>query len=266
MQRRDALSVAAVGLFCVGAFTAIASPVSGASSILPAIVSLVTCATLAGLAIWLVQARDDAITRADVIEGQMARLEDDVASLTRELEDLRTSDPVTGVLNRRTFLRRLAETIRRDQRLGKPLAVAIVELDSFLQINDRFGRIGGDEALRKAAAALRTATRGTDFVGRIGGSEFGMVLAECEDPRRVVERFFETLRAKSVGGAPPLPLRAWAGVVSATEVAPGLELADFVQLAEQALRSARGTAWRYEAVKAVPRPAATPVPGVPVSS
>jgi diguanylate cyclase (GGDEF)-like protein len=246
-------TVAALGLFALGAVTTIVSPAGGGPSALAAGIALAAYGSLAGLAVWLAHARVEAETRSEVLEARVERLEQDAASFQGELDNLRTSDPVSGTLNRRAFLRRLAETIRRDQRLGRPLALVLVDVGHLAEITERFGGAGGEEALRKTAAALRAATRDTDFVGRFSACELGAVLAECDEPRRVVERFFETLSRESIGDDPPWPLTASAAVAIADKVVPGLELADFVQVAESTLRPVRTRAWGYDAVRVEPR-------------
>jgi len=252
-SRRVVVSAAALGLFAMGTVAAIVWPASGASSILPAVVLLATCAALAGLALWLAQARGESDARAEVLEEQIQRLEDDSRALGAELEELRTSDPVTGVLNRRAFLKKLSETIRRDRRLERPLVVLLIEVDQFRRINDRLGRLAGDEVLRKTAAALRGVTRGTDFVGRIGGSEFGVVLAECENPDPAIQRLVSALEHQSVGRDEVLPLVVSVGAAIARSAPSGVDLADFIQLAEQSLYTVRGVPWGVQVSVLEPR-------------
>lgn len=111
------------------------------------------------------------------------------------LEVAVTTDALTGLSNRRAFFDRLeAESARR---ANGPLAVAMVDIDHFKAVNDRYGHPGGDEALRAVASALKGSVRTGDHVARIGGEEFailidGLELAEaggvCEQVRaRVAE-------------------------------------------------------------------------------
>jgi diguanylate cyclase (GGDEF)-like protein len=126
------------------------------------------------------------------------------ATHCREIRDVRSCDEVTGALNRTSFLKRLDEAILRDARLGKSLSFLLVDIEGFRAINAERGRLGGDDVLKSVSQAIQGATRGTDFVGRMGGDEFGVVLNECEDSRPAVNRLFVALQALNAdsGGAP----------------------------------------------------------------
>ena len=87
-------------------------------------------------------------------------------------------DPLTGLLNRRAFMRELEAEIERSRRYGRPLALALGDLDDFKAINDSDGHPGGDRALEEVAALLEGTLRASDFVFRIGGDEFALLLPE----------------------------------------------------------------------------------------
>jgi diguanylate cyclase len=95
---------------------------------------------------------------------------------TEEFRKLATVDPLTGLHNRRVADQRLASEVARSQRYGQPLAVMMVDLDGFKQINDRHGHAAGDAVLREFAACLNSAIRGSDVALRIGGDEFMVLL------------------------------------------------------------------------------------------
>jgi len=191
-------------------------------------------------------------TQRLVLDAHLLRLKentlrDDHASLqetshnqARELRDARTHDASTGALNRSAFLRRLEETIARDGRLGKSLAFLLVDVEGFKAINIERGRIGGDAVLQRVVHALSDATRGTDWIGRLGGDEFGVVLNECEDPGPAVERIFASLRS-GVGGEGSVAIHVAVGAVTIENPAAGVELSELFRLAEGALASVRGT-------------------------
>lgn len=156
----------------------------------------------------------------------------------RELRDAKTHDASTGALNRSSFLRRLEETVARDARLGKSLSFLLVDVEGFKAINIERGRIGGDAILLKVAHALADATRGTDWVGRLGGDEFGVVLGECEDPGPAVNRIFSSLKGEADGAA---SICVSVGAVTIENPAAGFELSELFRIAEGALASVRGT-------------------------
>ena len=86
------------------------------------------------------------------------------------------TDGLTQVANHRHFQDRLREEFRRAQRYDDPLALILVDLDHFKNVNDNFGHQVGDEVLAAMAACVKAAVRETDFVARYGGEEFAVLL------------------------------------------------------------------------------------------
>ncbi len=109
---------------------------------------------------------------------------------TRDVLHLAHTDPLTGLANRRTLRNALDRELARASRYGHPCAVLVLEIDRFKEVNDRFGHLAGDEALRKVAATLTGSCRATDTLARFGGDEFVVVLphATAEEAYRVGER------------------------------------------------------------------------------
>ncbi|MFW6085025.1 MAG: diguanylate cyclase [Gemmatimonadota bacterium] len=91
---------------------------------------------------------------------------------------LSANDSLTGVLNRRAFGERWEAELSRARRYGRPISVAVLDIDYFKQFNDHHGHAAGDVALKTVARALRGRVRSTDFVGRLGGEEFAVALPE----------------------------------------------------------------------------------------
>jgi len=117
---------------------------------------------------------------------------------SQELERLSREDPLTRLANRRDFDERLDHEIRRAARMRTPLATAMIDLDFFKQVNDRYGHAIGDAVLREAANLVRQECRAIDVIGRYGGEEFALALpgcdlcagiAVCERIRTAFERF-----------------------------------------------------------------------------
>jgi diguanylate cyclase (GGDEF)-like protein len=95
-----------------------------------------------------------------------------LAIMNSRLERLSITDELTGLFNRRHAMTRLDEQWALVDRYGRPLTIAMVDIDHFKRINDAYGHDAGDSVLRRVAGMLRDQTRGTDAVCRVGGEEF----------------------------------------------------------------------------------------------
>lgn len=91
---------------------------------------------------------------------------------------LSANDSLTAVLNRRSFEERWESELARARRYGRPISVAVLDIDYFKQFNDRHGHAAGDATLAAVARVLKGRIRATDFVGRMGGEEFAVALPE----------------------------------------------------------------------------------------
>jgi diguanylate cyclase (GGDEF)-like protein len=122
-----------------------------------------------------------------------------VLALARARSEAGT-DSVAGCMNHRAMRLRLTEEIGRAQRSGGQLSCAIVDLDDFKLVNDRFGHLVGDTVLRQSAHALRGEFRAFDRVARYGGDEFVVILPSADLDSAVVagERALERVRAVSL--------------------------------------------------------------------
>ena len=98
----------------------------------------------------------------------------------RELERLATLDGLTNVYNRRAWLAKAQTEMAVSVRYGHPVAVVMIDLDHFKQINDTRGHDAGDRALRFIADALRVSARAGDVVGRYGGEEFCVLMSHAD--------------------------------------------------------------------------------------
>lgn len=137
-----------------------------------------------------------------------ASLERKVTERTRALEEanhrleqLSITDPLTGLANRRRFADALETEWRRAQQTGRPIALAMIDIDQFKLYNDHFGHLGGDDCLRRVAAALNGGVRpGSDLAARYGGEEFAIVLpgTDVAGARAVAERLRAGVEAMRV--------------------------------------------------------------------
>jgi diguanylate cyclase (GGDEF)-like protein/PAS domain S-box-containing protein len=97
------------------------------------------------------------------------------------LEHRALHDPLTGLPNRTLFDDRLAQAIRQGNRDATPLALLLMDVDRFREINDTFGHHYGDVLLLQLGERLRDLLRESDTIGRLGGDEFAMVLPQCDE-------------------------------------------------------------------------------------
>ena len=98
--------------------------------------------------------------------------------LTAELQHLASTDVLTGLPNRRQLMAAVETEICRAGRTGRPLSLALIDIDHFKRVNDRHGHPSGDAVLCEVAEVLREVTRGGDVLGRFGGEEFAVLMPD----------------------------------------------------------------------------------------
>jgi len=120
---------------------------------------------------------------------------DRIRKLQSTLEQMVVNDPLTGLHNRRYLMDRLLQEMQRSDRHGEPLALAMLDLDSFKPINDQYGHVLGDKVLRAVGNAIAKSIRVSDIAARYGGDEFGVILPQTppEGAMRVCERLLRAI-------------------------------------------------------------------------
>ncbi|WP_326534073.1 sensor domain-containing diguanylate cyclase [Pseudorhodoferax sp.] len=146
------------------------------------------------------QATRQRLQAAFQLEKANIRLEQQVQERTAELarardaaEKLARLDALTGVANRRSFQEVAEREFLRARRYAHPLSVLVFDIDLFKQINDTHGHAAGDMVIRGVAGIVRNAVREVDFVARIGGEEFAVLLPDV--PQAAAQGTAERLRA-----------------------------------------------------------------------
>jgi two-component system cell cycle response regulator len=124
--------------------------------------------------------------------GRTKVLQEELLEQTRRLESLIFEDALTGLANRRYILTQLGSSVSAARRHGRPLSVAIVDIDHFKPVNDAYGHAVGDRVLVRVASALSDHLRAEDQLGRLGGEEFLVVLGDTDGA--AAERVTEKLR------------------------------------------------------------------------
>lgn len=173
------------------------------------------------------------------VEAERARLEAEVErERAAELEQHALRDPLTGLGNRRLMAQQLPTLLAEARHRGEPVSVALIDLDHFKGVNDRFGHAAGDAVLVRMAELLRANTRAGDLLVRLGGEEFLVVLVgtAAEAAREVMERLRHHLQqADWQAVAPGLMVTLSAGLAST----PACGVDDLRRAADEALYRAK---------------------------
>jgi diguanylate cyclase (GGDEF)-like protein len=149
-------------------------------------------------------------------------------------------DPLTGLLNRRAFLQDAEVLLQQQIMRDRPIAVLLIDLDDFKSINDRFGHAAGDKVLQIFAKTARGSLRQTDLIGRLGGEEFTIVLADASiDNAYLVADRLRKAFAAAAGVVEGAAVHATASVGVAVIVDPSQDLTKLITLADQALYLAK---------------------------
>jgi diguanylate cyclase (GGDEF)-like protein len=125
-------------------------------------------------------------------------------ALTDRLRVLVETDPLTGVGNRRQFMKRLGAEFGRAERAQRPLGLLVVDIDRFKAVNDSYGHQVGDAVLVAVARILVTAGRKYDTIARIGGEEFAIILPEVDTTRAIAVAERMRKRVEEAAGTPAL--------------------------------------------------------------
>ncbi len=167
---------------------------------------------------------------------------DRIRKLQQSLEQLVVSDPLTGLHNRRFLMDRLTQEMQRCDRHQEKLAFAMVDLDGFKPINDRFGHVVGDKVLRAVGNALSRCVRVSDVAARYGGDEFGIILPQTppQGAMQVCERVLRSIGELTLEDDQGATTKVTASLGLAYYPAEGLTSAeDLVASADGALYGAK---------------------------
>ena len=157
-----------------------------------------------------------------------------------ELTRLATTDSLTGVNNRHHFLELAREELLRAKRYNRSLALLMLDLDHFKNVNDSYGHHTGDKVLQEFSQACLAAIRETDCFGRLGGEEFAVLLVETsvQDARRVAERIRSRVEEMTIlaGGQ---TIKTTVSVGLTTLEPADVYFKEIMQRADQALYAAK---------------------------
>jgi diguanylate cyclase (GGDEF)-like protein len=161
---------------------------------------------------------------------------------SRALHALATTDALTGIANRRQLFDIGEQETRRAQRYGKPLAVLMIDVDRFKQINDRWGHPSGDRVIGHIADQLRNTLRAVDSFGRLGGEEFAAILPETDaaGATLVAERLREAIETSEAARADDGQVIRHTASIGVVALSPDdLDFEALLQRADRALYQAK---------------------------
>lgn len=119
-----------------------------------------------------------------------------------------STDPLTGIANRRFLYEELEQLVNPHIRAQRPLSIILIDIDNFKQFNDDHGHLAGDEVLRQIAHALNQSIHGFDTVGRYGGEEFLIIMpnTDLDKALRAAERARQSIEALVIDGLPKITI------------------------------------------------------------
>lgn len=179
--------------------------------------------------------RDQALSEAKASGKQLAQ------ALSR-MQDLAMVDELTGLKNRRAFFDDAEPAIAAARRRKQPIAVALLDLDFFKDVNDTYGHAMGDIVLKEVARRITSTLREEQIVGRLGGEEFVALLPDTTPAQALIAME----RVRKAIGATQIPLPGGGPAISVTisgGIAPVLEdegLESVIDLADKAMYRAKG--------------------------
>lgn len=191
----------------------------------------------------LMKGHDELADKLDSTHHYLQLFESDSRELSDELTRVRLlslTDELTGLPNRRAFMRRLEDEVARVQRYGFPLSFILIDMDHFKAVNDEYGHAAGDEVLRVYSKNILSIFRHHDMVARYGGEEFAVLLPNTDSDGAVralnkVKRRASETRWQTNGAVSDVPTFS-AGV---SLYKPGESASAFIERADKALYRAK---------------------------
>ncbi|MCW8887008.1 MAG: GGDEF domain-containing protein [Motiliproteus sp.] len=163
------------------------------------------------IAVWLEYSRNayyrDSRQKAARLEQKNQDLKEEMRNriqLENKLRELATTDPLTEILNRRAFFEEAEKELHKHRRFADPFTFALLDIDDFKQVNDRYGHPMGDQLIKEISAQCAACLREIDIIGRIGGEEFAVMMIKTpqEEALKIAERIRSTVSEVIVAHQP----------------------------------------------------------------
>jgi diguanylate cyclase (GGDEF)-like protein len=164
-----------------------------------------------------------------VLKSHQARIniDSDLRKANKRLQELASTDSLTGVLNRRAFMKEAMNKFDLAKRYQRPLSLLMLDVDHFKKVNDTYGHQTGDHVLTQLSAVMKDSLRSTDIISRIGGEEFAIILPETSLEKTIefTERLLNTIRNTKINVEPDTSFNITVsiGVATVPPVSSGLD-------------------------------------------
>jgi len=173
---------------------------------------------------------------------RMKETQDALKRANHRIEELSTTDDLTGLMNMRAVYRRGEEEILRSKRFRKPVSSLLLNIDGFSHVNQTYGFAAGSHILQEVASRIKQCLRSIDMVARVGADEFFILLSETDlgSAEFVAERVRDSIQsAPFKNEKQAIKLTATLGVAGLTHDQMNQRMSDLLHIATEALKSAK---------------------------
>jgi diguanylate cyclase (GGDEF)-like protein len=173
---------------------------------------------------------------------RMKEVQDSLRRAYHRIEELNSTDELTGLMNMRALYRRGEEEITRSRRFRKPLSALLVNLDHFSDVNQSFGFLAGSHVLQEVGVRIKQCLRNIDLVARIGADEFFVLLSETDlaGAEFTAERLRDAIQSVPFkNDKRSIKLTATVGVAGLLAETGNQKMSDLLHITTEALKSAK---------------------------
>jgi diguanylate cyclase (GGDEF)-like protein len=173
---------------------------------------------------------------------RLKEVQDSLKRANHRIEELSSTDDLTGLMNMRAAYRRGEEEIVRARRFRKPISSLLLNIDGFSHVNQTYGFVVGSHVLQEVALRIKQCLRSIDLVARIGADEFFVLLSETDlgSAEFMAERVRDSIQSSPFkNDKQSIKLTATLGVAGLTAEQTNQKMSDLLHITTEALRSAK---------------------------